>query len=106
MTPIEYLKIEAEQTTIITAAEDKILAARKKADKCPLPKNLRPATARDIKELAVIWYPDWASRRDGTPGWAVVEEVLHPDDQFKAYCADDGCRYGLDGAFVETKVAA
>ena len=29
-----------------------------------------------------------------------IEEVLRPDDQFKAYVADDGCRYGLAGLYV------
>jgi hypothetical protein len=29
-----------------------------------------------------------------------IEEVLRPDDQWKAYVADDGCRYGLDGLYV------
>ncbi len=68
-----------------------------------MPQNLRPATAEDIKVGARIWY-------DGSDGLdspsepyycRVVEEVLHPNDPWKAYCADDGCRYGLDGAMVE-----
>ena len=29
-----------------------------------------------------------------------IEEVLRPDDQFKGYVADDGCRYGLNGLYV------
>jgi hypothetical protein len=101
MTPKEYLKIEAEQRDIIDAANDKISEARELADRCPLPDNLRPAVAADIKEGAVIWYPEWASRKNGTPGWAVVNEVGHHGDPFKAYTADDGCRYGLRGAFIE-----
>jgi hypothetical protein len=101
MTPQEYLKIESEQRALIEAAESKIAAAREEADKCPLPKKMRPAKASDIKEGAIIWYAEWASRKDGTPGWALVQEPLHYGDDFKAYCADDGCRYGLNGASVE-----
>ena len=29
-----------------------------------------------------------------------VVEVLRPDDPFKGYVLNDGCRYGLDEAFV------
>lgn len=29
-----------------------------------------------------------------------VEEVLHPDDEWKAFCAEDGCRYGLRDLWV------
>lgn len=101
MTPVEYQKIEKGQRKIIEAAERRISDARKQADKCPLPKKLRPAKASDIKEGTIIWYPEWASRKDGTPGWALVQEPMHYGDDFKAYCADDGCRYGLKDACVE-----
>ena len=30
-----------------------------------------------------------------------IEEVLRPNDSWKAFCADDGCRYGLDGCFIK-----
>jgi hypothetical protein len=30
----------------------------------------------------------------------IIHEVLHPDDPWKAYCANDGCRYGLEDAYV------
>ena len=32
--------------------------------------------------------------------YKIIKEVLKPDDAFKAFVADDGCRYGLDGAFI------
>lgn len=32
----------------------------------------------------------------------VIEEVLRPDDQWKAFSADDGCRYGLEDLWVVT----
>ena len=73
------------------------------------PKNLRPAKASDIVEGAIIWYPKWAELEDFDDDmneipvqcWKEVYEVKWPDDAFKAYTADDGCRYGLDGAYVE-----
>ena len=56
--------------------------------------DLRRATSVDIVEGAVIYYPS------EDPFWMIVEEVLRPDDDFKAYTAHDGCRYGLHGAYV------
>jgi len=29
-----------------------------------------------------------------------ISEVHNPSDAFKAFTADDGCRYGLDGCFI------
>lgn len=97
MTPQQYLAIEREQQKIIDEAEDVIAKARRKADKCPKPKNLRKANADDIKVGAVIWL-------DADDGfvWNVVEELRHYGDDWKAYVADDGCRYGLHSAYVES----
>lgn len=67
------------------------------AENAKPPKKLVKAQAKDIVEGNVIWYPEW----DGDRVWNIVEEVLRPSDDWKAYCAQDGCRYGLDGAFVE-----
>ncbi len=67
------------------------------AEEAPLPANLRPATAADLAKIdQVVWYPDWDDRK-----WCVVDEIEHYGDQFKAFSAHDGNRYGLDGAFVE-----
>ena len=96
-TPSEYLKIRNEQRAIIAAAEEVISKAEKCARKCKMPSNLRPATPSDIVEGQIIWHKNG----DDGPFWNVVEEVLHPDDPFKAYYAEDGCRYGLDEAYVE-----
>lgn len=63
----------------------------------PPVQKLRPAQACDIVIDAIIYYFDG----DNGPFWRIVEEPLHYGDAFKAYEADDGCRYGLDGAFVE-----
>ena len=77
--------------------------AEDRADMAMLPKNLRPAKAKDIVEGAVIWYPEWKTDdpEDDSRAWNIVNEVLRPSDPFKAYVAHEGCRYGLDGAFVE-----
>lgn len=75
-------------------------AAETDAYMAPLPENLRPAGPGDITEGAILWYPDWMVS-ELSRGWAIVEEVYRPGDPWKAYCAHDGCRYGLDGAFVE-----
>ena len=71
------------------------------AEKAKLPKNLVKAEAKDIVEGNIIWYPEWHEDDEDYRLWNVVEEVLRPSDDWKAYCAQDGCRYGLDGAFVE-----
>jgi len=73
------------------------IKALDEAENAKLPEKLIKAQAKDIVEGGVIWYPEC----DGDRVWNIVEEVLRPDDNWKAYCAQDGCRYGLDGAFVE-----
>jgi hypothetical protein len=97
MIPQEY-KILRDTLNHITDNITKVLdAAKNDAGKCPLPENLRPATPSDIIEGAIIWY------KHGDDGhfWQIVEEVLWPEDPWKAYCAMDGCRYGLDDSWVE-----
>jgi hypothetical protein len=95
MTPEEFLRLRDEQAMNIYAARLKILEARRLANECELPCNLRAATPRDVVVDAVLWYPHLE------PKWFIVDEVLYPNDAFKAFIADDGCRYGLNGAFVE-----
>lgn len=97
MTPKQYQAIQAEQIKIIDHARMIILKARQKANKSPFPKNVRPAEPKDIIEGAIIWHKN----DDDYFYWNIVDEVLRPSDPFKAYCADDGCRYGLDCAFIE-----
>lgn len=76
-----------------------------RAAEAPLPNKLRPAEPKDIIEGAILWYPEHRQASDGEdealPYWKLVGEVLRPNDEWKTYCAEDGCRYGLDGAFVE-----
>ena len=100
VTPTEYIIIEQNQKAIIKAAQKVIGRAREEADKCLPPINRRPATQADIVVGAVIWH----EREDEYGGdyWHIVDELQYPGDAWKAYVADDGCRYGLDGAYVES----
>lgn len=82
-----------------TRAYHNMKRAEKKAEQAPMPKKLRPATAADIIQGAIIWYPP--DDIEDNYYWKSVGEVRFPNDPFKAYTAHDGCRYGLDGAFVE-----
>lgn len=88
-------------------AEERVKAATEEADRLrnlaraivpPPRKKVREAVASDIREGAIIWYLDNESY------WQMVFQVLHPSDPFKAYCAEDGCRYGLEGAYVEIEL--
>lgn len=78
--PMDYLCVVAEQQAIIEQAEQMIEDARQKAKLCPLPSKLRPATPNDVVVGAVIWKPDF----DGDCKWCVIDEVLCPNDDFKA----------------------
>jgi len=99
MTPIEYLRIETEQRSIIAAAQDVIDEARRRADRARPPMTqLRRARAEDIRQGLIVWHERPADY--GGWYWHVVDEPLHYGDEFKAYCADDGCRYGLRDAWV------
>lgn len=89
-------------------AEEAASKARKAADmalaraeKLKAPKHLRPATSKDIKVNAIIWYPGSKQEYLDRDYWKCVEKVLYPSDDWKAYEAHDGSRYGLRGAYVE-----
>jgi hypothetical protein len=97
MTPQEFLKIKKQEEKKIKIARLKIDAARELANGCPFPTEIREANEKDIKPDAIIWYKDG----DNGPFWVIVDEVLRPSDMWKAYSDTEGCRYGLDGAFVE-----
>lgn len=59
----------------------------------------RPAKSQDIvvgKVVYLVGDGDIMYRK-------VIEEVLCPDDIWKAFCADDGCRYGLEDLYVLKK---
>ena len=99
MTPAEYIKIEKEQQGIIAAATARIADARALAQISPPPVHRRAAKASDIVEGAIIWHE--REEQYGGDFWQIVESPLRYGDRFKAYEADDGCRYGLQGAYVE-----
>ncbi len=77
------------------AASEAARVAEKMAQAARLPNVVRYANDKDIIKGAILWYAD------DSVYWLMVEEVLRPSDPYKAYIAHDGCRYGLDGAFVE-----
>lgn len=98
MTPEEFLQIQARCNAQIDVLRNEIYLAYLKAKNCPPPEQRRRAEPRDITVGNVIWYE--RSEQYGGWFWNVVEEVRYPDDDFKAYVADDGCRYGLKDAWV------
>lgn len=71
----------------------------------PIMKRARPATSEDIKVGAELWqrvHQTNVGYSHVRPRWVLVavQEVLDPSDQWKAFVAEDGCRYGLDDLFV------
>lgn len=86
----------------LSDARNKASAAEEAAEKAELPASLRPAEPRDIVEGAILWYPSGVY--NDYDFWQYVSEVHSPDSPWKAYTANDGSRYGLDGAFVEVEI--
>lgn len=72
------------------------------AAEIPPDDRLRPATPDDIKLGNIIWYKDG----DDGPFWMDVDEVISPNDPWKAFYSTEGSSYGLDGAFVEVEYIA
>lgn len=87
----------AGRTKAANEEEDSALANA--SDNAKSPDDLRPAKSRDIYIGSIIWYPDH-DHDDGSMHWEFVEQVMYPDDQWKAFSGHSGCRYGLKGAFV------
>lgn len=98
MTPAEYVQLRQPIEEAIDRLRDAKLAMWESANQSPLPANLRPATADDIQPDAIIWY-----KHGDEHGyfWQIVDRPLYYGDSFKAYEAEDGCRYGLDDAWIE-----
>lgn len=97
----QYIAARDEASSLRNRAMNLESSVEKAAEAAPLPDSLRPATKEDIVVGAVIWYPRWHKEDPSGRCWNIVDQVLFPSDAFKAYCAHEGCRYGLDGAFVE-----
>jgi len=72
------------------------------------PEIIRPITANDIVVgslyVLVVKASDYhISMNIGQSDKyfvGTIDEVLYPDDQYKAFCSDDGCRYGLNSCYV------
>ena len=106
MTPRNFISERNQQERIISAARSVIDVSLSLALNCPPPSKdmLVSASPGDIVLGAVLWYQCDEDTLDGWPQgwfWKIVDEVDQPRDPYKAYTAHDGCRYGLDGAFVE-----
>ena len=98
----KLIKNYLDVVKMVESMQQRELKAEEAANAAELPEKLRPAEAKDIVEGAVIWYPKW-KEDDCSDGrlWKIVVSVIYPSDRFKGYTAHEGCRYGLDGAFVE-----
>jgi hypothetical protein len=91
------IRLWIELGELAKRAHEAEVAALEVCQEAPFPWKTRPATPDDIRVGQIIWY----AKSDIGPCFHRVREVYHPDDAFKAYCSHDGCRYGLDGAYVE-----
>ena len=80
------------QGTLTKEIADKILLDLHSVSK----RAFRKATPEDI----VVGNTVYLLGDDNEIYTQTIEEVLRPDHQFKAYVADDGCRYGLAGLYV------
>lgn len=101
MTPQQYWAAHESREKMRLALDVADDLQLKAAERCPMPpkEKLRRAFAADITVGQVLWYTNFDE--GSVRHWNIVEEVLRPNDQWKAYDAHDGCMYGLDGAFVE-----
>lgn len=98
---VNYLQAERE----LQASREKLANAKVLATETARPVGaLRVATAADIVVGALLWYAREEDGDEGNPWfWCIVEDVIHPNDMWKAYTAHDGCRYGLDGAMIDVQ---
>ena len=100
-TPTQFRNLKRQFDASIQVYRDAIDAAYNMAQKQKIPddENLVHARSSHIVEGQILWY------KDGDEGafWAMVIEVLAPADEDKAFISMDGCRYGVDGAFVDIR---
>lgn len=98
MTPEQYVILRDKTNSQIAILNDNLKAVFDIATREERPLDLRRAEAKDITPGKVIWYP----RHVGGGCWHIVDDVMDQGDAFKAFTAEDGCRYGLVGAYVRT----
>lgn len=101
MHPDTFVQVRRSLEIAMSRIRDEIARAEREAHLYPPPRWRRAATPEDVVFGQVIWHE--RSEEDGGDYWHVVDQVRDPNDAFKAYVADDGCRYGLDGAYVEVR---
>lgn len=95
---IDLLNEERIQTDMtVTKLNAEILSLRSKAG-IPDFAMLTPLTPNDVRVGQLIFLVD--NTDDGKIHVRTISEVLRPHDEWKAYCANDGCRYGLDGVYI------
>ena len=97
MRPREYLMLKNTNETIINNIREQMHIAKKYVE-IPNIKNLRKMETSDVFVGQMVFY----NNEDGW-FWHIIEEVYDTTDQFKSYCCEYGCRYGIDGKYVEVR---
>ena len=62
-------------------------------------KGYRKAEPKDIVQDATVYILG----DDEELHEKIIDFVIRPDSPWKAFCADDGCRYGLDGCYIKAQ---
>jgi hypothetical protein len=89
---VAYQNKIAELAKISNEADELLAIA---TEQSKFPENARKAKFSDLKEGAILWY------HDGDDGdWFAIVEEVHGNIAYKAYTDHQGCRHGLDGAFI------
>jgi len=88
----QYLNKKEKLENIIKESLAMIEELKKEVE---IPGVFRKAESSDIFVGNVIW----GKNQDGYY-WHIIKQVYNNYDDFKAYMADDGCRYGLKYAVI------
>lgn len=96
MTPKQFVKFRNRMDHIVRNIEKEVERTQR-AVVIPSFANVRPAKASDIVVGACIYY----FKDQKFWFWSIISSVKWPDDDFKAYTGDDGCRHGLFNGFVD-----
>lgn len=73
--------------------------------KWSFPEHTRKAQSSDVVRGNMFWYKGFeingsGHKTNGGPYCKIVHDVIDPLSDFKAYNDMDGCRYGLEGAYI------